>query len=628
MYAARGATRFRTRLYRLTPSPAVSRKQLSCITNHERDYSCEDPSPWLKLLRNPLQWWDSLFQQDEGEHVTWGSGFMFGERLLAFHHVGAYPCAPESASIIQDFDVVKCTAAPRRSPRPRINNSGTSGNIGVMTKLREEGWFDEAIEIVDKMDRQGMEITSNVLLCLLQEAIKRKDLKQGRELHRLTKSHNLESDTFLGTFLIRFYTTCGFLEEAVEAFGKVSDMSVYTWSAMILAHTRLGRAEDGLKIFDQMLQQSPLKPEENVFVATLEACATIPSLEEGQRIHKCIMEHNLAANVNIGCALIDMYTKCGSFEEARKVFERLPKRELVVWNSMIATYSHFKRIAEALRLVQVLQQDRLKPNDITFATILKTCTGAGDLESGKLIHAQINQLQYDSNLVVASALIEMYSRCGSMENMISVFRKLRLRDGGIFSAMISGFTQLGSGSEAVQRFFPQMQQEALGLQETFVPVLKACCSTSALDEVKRIHARVMGGQKLDPAAGAALIDMYCKANNLKDARGVFDKYSCKSLVMWNTIISGYVQQGLGQDALLLLRQMLQEGTKPTREIMVCLLEACCTPTDLGLGKQIHAHITDCGLQSNPFIGKAVTEMYERCGRAEDAQHVSQMVSNT
>lgn len=632
MYALRRGARFRTRLYcahkrDVGGYAVVGRRQLSSTISdrdEERDSACENSSSWLKLITNPLQWWDNLSQKAGEKDFLWGNGFSMGEQLVALHHTGAYPHPPQPASLMRDFDVINCVA-PRRTPRPRIN-SASSGNIGVMTKLREEGWFDEAVEIVDKMDRQGMEITSNVLLCLLQEAIKRKDLKQGRELHRLTKNHNLESDTFLGTFLIRLYSTCGLLGEAIKAFGKVPDPSVYTWSAMIAAHAKLGKGEDGLKVYHEMLQQSSLKPEENIFVAALEACAAIPSLDEGRGVHKCIMDHGLATNVNIGCALIGMYTKCGSFEEARKVFERLPKRELVVWNSMIASYAYFKRIPEALRLVQVLQQERLKPNDVTFVTILKACTGVGDLEHGKLIHAQISQSHYDNNLVVANALMDMYTRCGSLEGMRSVFHKLRHRDGETWIAVINGYIQHGYGLNAVQ-LIPEMEREAAGLSEAFVSLLKACCSMPTLDEAKRIHARVMGSVKLDPLVGSTLIEVYCKSNKLNEARGVFDKWTSKPLMMWNRMIGGYVRQRLGHDALVLLKQMLQEGIKPTEETFVCMLEACSGNTDLELGKQIHGHITDCSLQSNSVVGRALVNMYERCGSAEEAQQVSQILSN-
>ncbi|MCO5587988.1 hypothetical protein L7F22_041941 [Adiantum nelumboides] len=546
--------------------------------------------------------------QFEAEQL-WCTGCLQGVRLAASLHTGIYPHAPE------------------RRPRPRINNSGTSGNIGVMTKLREEGWFDEAIEIVDKMDKQGMEITNNVLLCLLSEAIKRKDLKQGMVLHGFTRKHNMESDTFLGTFLIRFYTTCGFLEEAIAAFNKVTDMSVYTWSDMIKAHARLGKGEDGVKVFDQMLQQSDLKPEENVFVAVLEACAVIPSLDEGTRIHKCIMEHVLTANVNIGCALMDMYTRCGNFEEARKVFERLPKRELVVWNSMIATYSHFKRFTEAFRLVQILQQERLKPNDVTFATMLKACTGVMDLESGKTIHAHISENQYDTNLVVSSALIDMYSRCESMEGVSSVFHKLRIRDAGVWSAMVSGYTQLGHAADAVEQLLPRIPHESVMLSGTFLPLVKACCCTSNLVEAKRIHARAVGGEKQDQLTGTTLVDMYCKAGRLKEARRLLEKWSVKPPDMWNIVISGYAEHKLGHDAFTLLEQMRQEGFKPSAETVVCMLEACSSSMDREVGEQIHAQIIDCGLQSNPLVGKAVVEMFDRCGRLEDAQQASQVMSS-
>ena len=492
-----------------------------------------------------------------------------------------------------------------------------------MTKLREEGWFDEAIGIVNQMDKQGMEITNNVLLCLLQEAIKRKDLKQGKELHRLTKNHNLESDTFLGTFLIRFYSTCGLLAEAIEAFTKVTEMSVYTWSAMISAHVKLGKPEDGLKVYKQMLQQSDLVPEENVFVATLEACSAIPSLEDGKEVHKFILEHKCehkcVTNINIGCALIEMYSECGSFEEARKVFERLPKRELVLWNSMIGCYARFNRVPDALRLIEVLQQERLKPNDATFGNILKACARSQDLEQGKLVHARITECQFDTNLAVANALMDMYAKCGNLDGFHSVLYKLRHRDSSTWNQVANGYMQLGDNMSGGQ-LRGHIQREATMLSDVFVSLLNACCKGGNIDEMKRLHASAVGCMKLDSLVGTTLVDAYLKSTKLHEARRVFDKWTTKPLSMWNLMIGGYAQQSLCDDALTLLKMMLQEAdVKPSEDTFLCILDVCLGSTDLGVGKEIHSCITKSGLGQNARLEKALEEMYERCANIVKAQ---------
>lgn len=299
------------------------------------------------------------------------------------------------------------------------------------------------------------------------------------------------------------------------------------------------------------------------------------------------------------------------------VFDKLPRRDLGIWNAMIAAYGHHKCLQDALRLFQLLPHERMKPNDATFVNMLRACSNVGALEQGKLIHGQLSQSNLDSYLNVANALIEMYIECGSLEIARETFDKLRNRDAVIWNTMITGYTKKGHGFEALH-LIPLMQQQSMELSEAFVPLLRACSSVSALDEGRLLHARIMGGAEFDVNVGNALIDMHCACGNLEVARRVFEKWPNKTVVTWNSMIAGYAQHKHGQKAYDLFKQMLLEGMKPTDETFMCMLNAC---SSLELGKQIHDHIIDAGRELATHIGNTLIDMYAKCGSVQEARKV-------
>lgn len=499
-------------------------------------------------------------------------------------------------------------------------------DIGRFRKFCEEGDLYKACRAADLMDQQGFSVSTDMLHQLLQECTNNKNLDVGRQVHSLIRRSKLESDTFLGSYLIRMFALCGSLSEASSVFNKVSEPNVFTWSAIILAHAKHGQGEQALKLYYEM-QQSGVKPDEHVFVAALKACTSLSALKEGKRIHSCVIECVLELDEGVGSALIDMYAKCGSLMEACAVFDKLQKGLLLPWNVMITGYVQYGDGQQALGLFHQMLQENFEPNHVTFLNTLKACSSIAHLEHGKLVHGDIVESGFESGTTICNTLIDMYSKCGSVEDACRVFEKLPSRDVVSWNAMISGLAL--QHSQQALCLFEQMQQEGTKPNNiTYVNILKAYSTTGAVDQGKLIHTHASeNGFESDVIVGSSLMDMYAKCGSLKDARRIFDKLLKRDVVAWNAMIAGYAQYGQGQEALQLFQTMLHEGKKPDDATLVSILKACSSVTDIDQGKSIHTLILKSGFKLDVAVGSTLMNMYIKFGNIGEARRLFDKMLN-
>lgn len=413
------------------------------------------------------------------------------------------------------------------------------------------------------------------------------------------------------------FAACESLHEAKQVFSQLHRPSVYAWATIILAHTNLGQRRQAIFLYYQM-KQSKVEPNEHIFVAVLKACSSIASLEEGKQIHAHIIERKSELDIFVGNTLIDMYAKCGSFTDARRVFDNLPNRTVASWSAMIAGYAQHEQGEQAFRLFHEMRQEGMQPNDITFVCILKACCNINDLDQGKLIHSHIEDSNLVSDLLIGNTLIHMYAKCGSLEDAHKVFDQLSVKGIVTWNTMITGYAQQGYGQQALQ-LFQQMKEEGVDPNHfTFACILNACSNIAALEQGMLIHVCIIVSGKWDAYIGSTLIGMYSKCGKLKDAQNVFDTLPKWEVVAYSVLIAGYTQHGHGTQALALFHQMEREGLKPNDMTFVCVLKACSNIKALHQGKLIHCCIIACCLELVDFIGNTLIDMYVKCGSLEDA----------
>eukprot|EP01018_Ginkgo_biloba_P011245 Gb_34297 [translate_table: standard] len=436
------------------------------------------------------------------------------------------------------------------------------------------GPCEEGLALYYQMQRAGLQPDNFTFPFVLKACATLSALQKAEEIHYHIMRSGLESDIFVGNSLVTMYAKCGKIEFARKLFDKMPKRDAASWNAIIAGYVQNGCANEALTFFNRM-QLSELRPDRVTIVSVLPACAALLALQEGKEIHEYSIKNRYVSDVFVDTALIDMYAKCGSLDIARQLFNRMPKRNVVSWNAMIAGYSQNGYAEEALMLFHQMELADVNPNKVTIVSVLPACAALLSLQEGKEIHNYTRENGFESDLCVGNSLIAMYAKCRSIETARHVFDKMPERDVFSWTAMIAGYAQNGYAKEALT-FFHEMQLAGIKPDSvTMVSVIPALAHLAALQQGKLIHAYSIRRQfDSDVILETALIDMYAKCGNIEIARQVFDKMSEINVVSWSAMIAGYGMHGRGEDAIALFSQMQEIGMKPDHITFTCLLCAC------------------------------------------------------
>eukprot|EP01018_Ginkgo_biloba_P003212 Gb_06361 [translate_table: standard] len=332
---------------------------------------------------------------------------------------------------------------------------------------------------------------------------------------------------------------------------------------------RLQEALHILRVMDKHVDTS-------TYVFLLQVCIQKKALSEGKFIHAHMNEKGFGPGRFLQNKLMNMYVKCGNLEEARRVFDRMHKRDVFSWTVMISAYSGHGFYEEALTLFRQMQRTGTQPNQLTFASVLPACANLAALEQGMEIHDDIIRNGFQSNVILESALVDMYAKCGNINKARHVFDKMLQRNVVCWNTMIAAYTRHGFSQEALT-LFHQMQRTGIQPDQfTFASVLPACANLGALEQGMDIHEQIIkGGFQSNVFVENALVDMYAKCGSIENARNLFDKMLKRDTVSWNAMIGGYAMHGYAKEALSLFEQMQSSGISPNHVTLVCILSACC-----------------------------------------------------
>ncbi len=399
-------------------------------------------------------------------------------------------------------------------------------------------------------------------------------------------------------------------------------LHIFSWNMKLAKYVKDGRPEKAMQLFQQM-QQEGMSPDTFTFVQVINACAGLGALENGRLVHDQLIQSGCESNIFLGNSLVDMYAKCGSIEDAWRVFNKMPSRDVVTWTAMILGHVKCRKGQKALELFQQMQQEGVQPNTVTFVGVINACASVVALEDGRCVNQQIVKCGWESDVFVGSSLVDMYVKCGSMEDAWRVFNKMPSRNVVTWTAMISGHVNCGQGQKALE-LFRQMQQEGVRPDSvTFVGVLNACASVVALEEGKCVHQQIVEcGWDSDVFVANSLIDMYAKCGSMEDAWSVFNKMPSRDVVTWTTILGGCAMHGHGKEALKHFEQMREEGVQPNDITFICLLSACSHSGLVDEGMHCYASmVTDYMISAKLEHYTCMVDLLGRAGHLQEAENM-------
>lgn len=325
--------------------------------------------------------------------------------------------------------------------------------------------------------------------------------------------------------------------------------------------------------------------------------------------------------------VIASYGRVGEIEFARKLFEKSPKRGIDAWNATIIAYSRRDCPFEVISLYKQMSCEGVKPDSSTFTMAIKACTGLLDLEMGQGIWERAVQCGYGNDVFVGSSVLNLYSKCGKMDEAIGVFENLPRRDVVCWSAMIMGFVQCGKVRAAVNVYREMKKEGVEGDGVVILGLIQALANTGDVKMSCSVHGYVIRNNlPMDIVLQTSLVDMYAKIGELELASRVFGQMPFKNVISWSALISGYSQNGFVASALELFIEMQSSGYEPNQVSLVSALLACSQVGFSKLGKSIHGYIVR-RLDMNQVLDTAVIDMYAKCGSVSNARALYDRMSS-
>ncbi|XP_057850673.2 pentatricopeptide repeat-containing protein At2g33680 [Cryptomeria japonica] len=451
---------------------------------------------------------------------------------------------------------------------------------------------------------------------VLIKCTKLNSVAEGKVIHAQIIKHGFEVGAFLGNCLVNMYSKCGSIKDARSVFDNMAQQNLVSWNVMIAGYAQQGFGEEALNLFEDM-QWVGMMANEYTFCSFLKACATLTALEEGNQAHCHIVKLGVQQNIFMGSALVDMYGKCSSIDDAHKAFERLSERNVVSWNAMIAAYVQCGQMKDALKLFSKMLTEGIRPSHVTFGFVLKACSSLQTVEQGKQLHACVFKSGFGLHLFVVSAVILMYMKCGSIDCGRQLFDGMNKVDVGLYNATIQGYADREQYDKAME-FFCQLLRTGMKPNEiTLAIVFKSC---QALDEAKQLHAYfIKSVYRGNVSLVSAVVTMYARCGAIDYAGQLFDTMTSKDVVLYTAILAAYTQKAYIDEALRLFIQMQHQGVKPNQFTYPTVLSACASLASPEVGKQVHSHIIKMGVMSDVFVGNGLVDMYAKCGNIENAR---------
>uniref|UniRef100_A0A0E0LDP2 Potassium transporter n=1 Tax=Oryza punctata TaxID=4537 RepID=A0A0E0LDP2_ORYPU len=264
----------------------------------------------------------------------------------------------------------------------------------------------------------------------LEECVNRRDARMGKRIHARMVSMGFDCGVYIVTKLLIFYVKIGEVGVARKMFDGMPQRSVVAWNAMISGCARGGMQARAVEMFGLMRAEG-MRPDQFTFASVLCACARLAALEHGRRVHGVMVKSRVGGgggggNVVVDSALVDMYLKCSSPEEARRAFAAAPARNVTMWTAVISGHGQHGRVAEALALFdQMTRVDGLRPNDVTFLAVLSACAHAGLVDEG-LRH--FSSMSSDYGLTPRgehyAAAVDMLARVGRLGDAYKLVKNL------------------------------------------------------------------------------------------------------------------------------------------------------------------------------------------------------------
>ncbi|KAK8573026.1 hypothetical protein V6N13_048590 [Hibiscus sabdariffa] len=345
-------------------------------------------------------------------------------------------------------------------------------------------------------------------------------VEEGRQIHGLALKLGLGFDVFVANTSINFYGKSGYFEVARNLLDRMTNRDVISWNALLSAYIEKGFIRSARGFFDEMEQR----------------------------------------NTESWNFMISGYLSSGLLEEAKSIFDAMPVKDVVSWNSMITGYAHASCFGEALKLFKDMQREKVRPDSFTLVNVLSACAHLGALGQGEWIHGYIDKNGIGTNGFIATALVDMYSKCGNIDKALNVFRNASKKDISTWNSIIVGLGMHGFGENALDTFLEMLEEGFEPNEVTFISVLSACSRSGLLNEGRKMFQLMVDDYGIEPTIEhyGCMVDLLGRVGLLEEALELVETMPLQEAhVLWESLLSACKNHGNVEMAEDVARKLLE-----------------------------------------------------------------------
>ncbi|XP_076910214.1 pentatricopeptide repeat-containing protein At2g21090-like [Bidens hawaiensis] len=453
--------------------------------------------------------------------------------------------------------------------------------IHSLLSLCSKGLLTEAVKSLDGLASKGLRLDAKSLSFVLKQCANSRSLKEGKWVHlHLSLTGRKRPGTLLSNHLIRMYSECGDCDAARQVFDEMPLRNLYSWNNMLSGYAKLRMMKPARTLFDRMgekdvvswntmvigyahnesfdealklykeLKMVNVGLNEFSFAGVLTVCVKTKDLNLTRQVHGQVFEFGFMSSLVLCSSMIDCYAKCGEMSDARRLFDEMPRRDVVAWTTLISGYAKWGDMEsarqlfddmpsknhvscnalisgytrngfghEVLELFIQMMVRRLRPDQFTFSSALCACASIPSIKNGKQIHGFLIKTHFKPNTIVVSSLIDMYSKCGNLALGQLVFELTRDKTNTIlWNTMISALAQHGHGEQAINLFSDMVNSQVKPDRITFVVILNACSHSGIVNDGLHIFNKTMHEHNIIPDQEhyACLIDLLGRAGRFDE----------------------------------------------------------------------------------------------------------------
>ncbi|GAV73514.1 PPR domain-containing protein/PPR_2 domain-containing protein/DYW_deaminase domain-containing protein [Cephalotus follicularis] len=492
----------------------------------------------------------------------------------------------------------------------------------LMVGYSDKGDPGEVVDMYRQMRHEGVSCNGNTYTIVISSCGLLENKFLGYQVLGCVIKSGLESNVSVGNSLVSMFGSFSSMEEASYVFCRMNERDSISWNSMLAANAHNGLCEESLRCFHQMrLIHNEIN---SVTISTIiSACSSADYLKWGRGIHGLVVKVGLDLNVFLCNTLLSMYSDAGRSEDAELVFQTMPEKDLISWNSMLSCYAQDGRCLGALNLLFELFRTIKPINFVTFTSAVVACSNSKDLIHGKTVHALVIVYGLYNNLIVGNALVTMYAKLGRMVEANQVLETMPKQEEVTWNAFIGGYAENNEPNESIKAF-KMMRKE--GIRASYITISNLLGAFWTPNDLPKhgmpIHAHIIfTGFESDIHVQNSLIMMYAKCGDLNSSNYIFDGVANKTSITCNAIISANTYNGFDEKALKLLVMMRRARIDLDHVTLSECLVAAAKLAILEEGQQVHGLAVKLGYAADNIFINSVMDMYGKCGEMDDVLRI-------